>query len=183
MTADAAHNEEALIRSIYTSALRLWLYAGEPDAPLLPNPFETADALSVVREMLESLIVRRAPRANIAEMARTSTNEEQAKFYRRILARKDGREAPSDRPAFAEPLEEAGLLRGIIGLTLTTMPDDVVIEFNRAAWASSQALHRPNGSPSVEEDALLFEMEWYGKVMDMSGVTERYAAQAKLGAH
>lgn len=184
MTADPvpALLQEAFLRSLYNGALRLWRYAGEPNVPVLPEPFEETGALAIVREMLEGLMQNRAPRDNIAEMARTSKGET-AKFYRRIVARKDGREDPADRPGFTDPLDEVGLLRGIIGVTLTTMPDQVVIDLNRAASARYLEIHAPDQEPGVEELALRYEMDWYEDVMDRSGVTERYLAHAKQGAH
>ena len=177
-----AADREAIIRSVYSGALRLWRYAGGPDAPDLPEPFDAAGALMIVREMLESLMQHRAPRDNIAEMARTSKGEA-AKFYRRIVSRKDGRPNLADEPSFTDPFDEAGLLRGIIGVTLTTMPDQVVIDFNRAASARYLEVQVPEQEPGMEELALHYEMDWYEEVMDRSGVTERYLAQAKRGAH
>lgn len=184
MTADPVPplQQEALVRSLYNGALRLWRYAGGPDVPVLFEPFEAAGALAIVREMLEGLMQHRAPRTNIAEMARTSEGET-AKFYRRVVARKDGHEVSADRPGFTDPLDEAGLLRGIIGVTLTTMPDDVIIGLNRAASSRYLEIHVQDQTPGMEEMALCHEMDWYQDVMDRSGVTARYLVLAKQGAH
>jgi len=174
---------EAMIRSLHNSALRLWRYANGPDTKPLPEPFVEAEALALVREMLESLMQHRAPRDNIEHMARTAKGADEAKFYRRVVDRKDGRNERANRPKFKRPFDEAGTLRGIIGNTLLTTPDQVIIDFNRAAWASRQALQAAGQTGSLEETALGYEMEWYEDLMDRSGVTERYLAQARKGGH
>ena len=86
-----------------------------------------------MREMLEGLMQHRAPRDNIAELALTSKGET-AKFYGRIVSRRDGQKNLADQPSFTNPFEEAGLLRGVIGVTLTALPDQVVIDFNETTW-------------------------------------------------
>lgn len=125
----------------------------------------------------------RAPRDNIEHMARTAKGKAEAAFYRRVVDRKDGRTVRANRPKFDKPFDEAGTLRGIIGVTLLTTPDQLIIDFNRAAWASRQALKAAGLEGSVEDTALGYEMEWYEDTMDRSGVTERYLEQAKKGAH
>ena len=174
---------EAMIRSLHNGAKRLWEYAGGPEAPPLPAPFDETRSLAIVRLMLEELMEKKAPRDNIEHMARTEKRKETAAFYRRGVDRKDGRTVRANRPKFKAPFDEAGVLRGIIGVTLTTTPDQVIIDFNRAAWASRQALKAAGLEDSVEDVALGYEMEWYEDMMDLSGVTERYLAEAKKGAH
>ena len=174
---------EAMIRSVYNGALRLWEFAGEPDAPAIPDPFDGAATIAAAREMLEGLMERRAPRDSIADMGKTYPGEV-GKFYRRVVARKNSAPSLADRPKFKTPVDEASTLQTIIGLTLTTTPDHVIIDFNRAAWAGRQALQVAGQTDSVEDLALAYEMQFYEGIMDRIGVTERYAAHLKQsGGH
>lgn len=174
---------EAMVRSLHNGAKRLWDYAGGPEAPSLPTPFDEAQSLVIIRLMLEALFEKKAPRDNIEHQARTAKSDHEARFYRRVIDRKDGRTVRTNRAKFKAPFDEAGHLRGIIGVTLLTTPDQLIIDFNRAAWAGRQTLKAAGQEGSVEDVALGYEMEWYEEVMDRSGVTERYAAQLKRAAH
>lgn len=179
-TPDQKTLETALILSVFNGARRLWEFADEPEPPTVPDPFDAARTVALARDMLEILMERRAPRDTIASMGQTYEGEI-GKFYRRVVGRKDGIRDRADAPGISSPRDETTTLQAIIGLTLTTTPDTVIIDFNRAAWVGRQTLRATGRTDTVEDLALAYEMQFYEGVMDRTGVTERYAAQLKRG--
>jgi hypothetical protein len=177
-------DQEAVVRALHAAVRRLWAYvqtqADFKDAPpTLPDPFTEAGAVASARDAMEILLSRFSPAGNLVELrdgarrraAKTAERRarpwlpEEAKFYARVVARKEGLADPADAPDASDPVGEAVMLRGILALALYTMPDDVIIGLNRQATIQWLAIRTEGGLVEMEEAALL-----------RFGVTDRFLA-------
>lgn len=189
-------DQEAVIRALHASVRRLWGYVRtqvdfNDDPPTLPEPFTQSGAVGSAREALEILLSRFSPVSTLTEMrddaqrraARKTERRarpwlpEEAKFYARVVSRKEERADPADAPDTVDPVAEAVMLRGILSLSLYTMPDEVIINLNRQASFQWLEIRTEGGLVGMEEAALLHEIDLYKNQMDRFGVTDRFLAK------